>query len=241
MPASCRPPLFSANRCSCPRSIRASRDQQRDRSCEREILHPTKSATRLRGDQNLPPEGCRSGGSVAISGGFSLQPSFPYALKMTYPRARGSPLSQIEAELGSPSVQLRELPGPGPHRQMFMPGPRLVEAEFRNELIHLRVELDDHLVGIIMIAGDVVARRVARGAPDLLYAGGTKTVRRHCMVCGVLELEGDVMKPRLRGADHVDHVVVSVTGEKGRDPLDIVRVAEAKELLVEFDELLAFR
>src|ERR1700738_2888969 len=124
---------------------------------------------------------------------------------------------------------------------MFMPGPRLVEAEFRNELIHLRVELDDHLVGIIMIAGDVVARRVARGAPDLLYAGGTKTVRRHCMVCGVLELEGDVMKPRLRGADHVDHVVVSVTGEKGRDPLDIVRVAEAKELLVEFDELLACR
>ena len=100
-----------------------------------------------------------------------------------------------------------------------MPGPRLVQAELRNELIHLRVKLDDHLVGIIMIAGDVVARRVARRTPELLDPGGTKTVRRHSMVCGVLELESDVMKPRLRGADHVDYVVVSVAGEKGRDAL----------------------
>src|SRR5258708_2533224 len=137
MPAWCRPPLFSANRCSCPRSIRASRDQQRDRSCEREILHPTKSATRLRGDQNRLPEGCRSDGSVAISGGSSLLPSFPYALKMTRPASQGSPLSQIEAELGAPGVQFGELPSPGAHREVFMPGPRLVEAELRNELIHL--------------------------------------------------------------------------------------------------------
>ena len=49
-----------------------------------------------------------------------------------------------------------------------MPRPWLVEAEFRNELIHLRVKLDDHFVGIVVIAGDVVARRVARGAPKLL-------------------------------------------------------------------------
>ena len=47
------------------------------------------------------------------------------------------------------------------------------------------------------------------------------------------------MKPRLRGADHVDHVVVSVAGEKGRDPLDIVGVPEAEEFLVEFHELLS--
>jgi hypothetical protein len=38
------------------------------------------------------------------------------------------------------------------------------------------------------------------------------------MVCGVLELEGDVMKPRLRGADHVDHVVVSVQVRKAAIP-----------------------
>lgn len=108
-------------------------------------------------------------------------------------------------------------------------------------MIHLRVKLDDHLVGIVVIAGDVVVRRVARGAPELLDPGGTKTVRRHCMVRDVLELEGDVMKPRLRCIDNVDHVVVSVAGEKGRDPLDNVRVPEAKEFLVEFDGLLCFR
>src|ERR1700730_282146 len=164
-----------------------------------------------------------------------------YALKMTRPASQGSPLSQVEAELRSPGVQFGELPGPGSHREMFMPGPRLVEAEFRNELIHLRVKLDDHLVGIVVIAGDVVARRVARRTPELLDPGSAKTVRRHCMVGRVLEFEGDVMKPRLRGADHVDHVVVPVAGEKGRDPLDIVGVPEAKELLVEFDELLTFR
>ena len=149
-------------------------------------------------------------------------------------------MSQIEAELRSPGIQLGELPSPGSHREVFMPGPRLVEAEFRNELIHLRVKLDDQLVGIIMIAGDVVARRVARGAPELLDAGGAKTVRRHCVVRGVLELEGDVMKPRLGSIDHVDHVVVSITGEKGCDALDIVRVAAAEEFLVEFAELLSF-
>jgi len=113
----------------------------------------------------------------------------------------GSPPSKIKTEFRSPGVQLGELPGPGSHGQMFVPGPRLVEAEFRDELVHLRVEFDDHPIGIIVITGNVVARRVARGTPQLLDPGGTKTVRRHCMACGVLELEGDVMKPRLRSVD----------------------------------------
>ena len=49
------------------------------------------------------------------------------------------------------------------------------------------------------------------------------------------------MSKIFRRGDHVDHVVVSVAGEKGRNALDIIRVAEAKEFLVEFDELLAVR
>jgi hypothetical protein len=44
-----------------------------------------------------------------------------------------------------------------------MPGSRLMEAEFRNELVHLGIELDYHPVGIIVVTGNVVARRVARG------------------------------------------------------------------------------
>ncbi len=46
-----------------------------------------------------------------------------------------------------------------------MPGSRLMEAEFGNELVHLGIELDYHPVGIIVVTGNVVARRVARGAP----------------------------------------------------------------------------
>ena len=49
-----------------------------------------------------------------------------------------------------------------------MPGSRLMEAEFRNELVHLGIELDYHPVGIIVVTGNVVARRVARGATKLL-------------------------------------------------------------------------
>jgi hypothetical protein len=45
------------------------------------------------------------------------------------------------------------------------------------------------------------------------------------------------MKPRLQSADHV---VVSIAGKEGRDPLDIVGVPGAEESLVEFHELLSF-
>src|SRR4029077_6504326 len=46
------------------------------------------------------------------------------------------------------------------HREIFMPRPRLVDSEFRNECIHLRVELDHPLVRGMMIASQRVARRV---------------------------------------------------------------------------------
>src|SRR5258706_4643014 len=44
------------------------------------------------------------------------------------PHLSGSTSSEIKAEFRSPSVQLGELPGLGPHREMFMPGSRLMEA-----------------------------------------------------------------------------------------------------------------
>ena len=47
------------------------------------------------------------------------------------------------------------------------------------------------------------------------------------------------MRARLRSTDHVDHVVISIAGEKGRNRLDIVGVPEADEFLVEFHQLLS--
>jgi hypothetical protein len=81
------------------------------------------------------------------------------------PHLSGSTRSEIKAEFRSPSVQLGELPGLGPHREMFMPGSRLMEAEFGDELVHLGIKLDYHSVGIIVVAGYIVAGRVPRRAP----------------------------------------------------------------------------
>ena len=70
-------------------------------------------------------------------------------------------------------------------------------------MVYLGIELDDHSVGILIVAGNVMARRVSRRASQLIDPGRPTAVFRHRMICRVLEFEGDMMKPRLRSADHV--------------------------------------
>src|SRR5690349_13314584 len=106
---------------------------------------------------------------------------------MRDPAALGSTRSEIKAEFRSPSVQLGELPGLRPHREMFMPGSRLMEAEFGDELVHLGIKLDYHSVGVIVIAGYIVARHVSRRTPQLIDPVRPKAVCRHRMICRVLE------------------------------------------------------
>ncbi len=50
-------------------------------------------------------------------------------------------------------------------------GSRLMEAEFGDELVHLGIKLDYHSVGIIVVAGYIVAGRVPRRAPELIDSG----------------------------------------------------------------------
>src|ERR1700752_952140 len=96
-----------------------------------------------------------------------------------YPRRlSGSSRCEIEAEFSAPRVQLGELPGLGPHRQMFMPWSGFMETEFRNELVHLGVELDQYLVRIMVVTGNVMACRVPRRTPELVDPRCTKVVRR---------------------------------------------------------------
>ena len=108
-----------------------------------------------------------------------------------------------------------------------MPGPRLVYSELRNEFVHVGVELDHHLVGVVMIAGQVVARGVPRGPPELLDPGCAQRVGGHRMIRVTFEFESDVMDPRFRGRDHVDHVVIAIAGQESRDALNVVGVPEA--------------
>jgi len=89
-----------------------------------------------------------------------------------------------------------------------MPGSRLMQSKLRDELVHLGIELDDQLVRVIVVPGNVVAGCMPRRAPKLVDSSRTKAVRRHGMIGRVLELEGNVMKPRVRSVDDVDHMVV---------------------------------
>src|SRR5437899_11548521 len=81
---------------------------------------------------------------------------------------------EVEAELRPPGVQFGELPGLGLHREILMPRPRLVDTEFRNECIHLRVEFDHHLVGIVMITSQIVTRRIPCWPTELLNTGTSR-------------------------------------------------------------------
>ena len=59
-------------------------------------------------------------------------------------RLTGQPSAggEVEAELCAPRVQFVELPAPGLHRLVLVPGARLLDPELRDEDVHLGVELD---------------------------------------------------------------------------------------------------
>src|ERR1700733_9718804 len=59
------------------------------------------------------------------------------------------------------------------------------------------------------------------------------------MIRVTLEFERDVMDPRFRGRDHVDHVVIAIAGQESRDALNVVGVPEAEKILVELQQPVA--
>jgi hypothetical protein len=77
-----------------------------------------------------------------------------------------------------------------------VPGPGLAHAQFGDERVHFGVELNHHLVGVVAVAGQIVARRVPRGAPELFDAGRAQRVGRDGVVRIPPELEGDMVDPR---------------------------------------------
>src|SRR5271166_5692241 len=79
---------------------------------------------------------------------------------------RTSTCGEVEAELGSPAVQLVEHPAPGLHRKMFMPGPGLEHPELWDERVHLGVELNYHLVGVVVVGAATLWPAVWREGPQ---------------------------------------------------------------------------
>src|SRR5208337_1966930 len=155
-------------------------------------------------------------------------------------RPARSTCGEVEPEVGAPGVQLRESPASGFHRDMFVPGPGLAHPEFRDELVHFGIELDHHLIGVVVVGGHVVARGVPRRAPEKVDAGGAQRIGCAAVLGTFLELVGDVVDPRVRRLHDIDDVVVAIAGEEVRDPRDVVGENEAEKVLEERDQLVAF-
>ena len=151
---------------------------------------------------------------------------------------RSSTRGEVVAELSSPGIQL--VPAPGLHRKMFMPGPGLENPEFWDERVHLGVELNYHLVGVVVVGGHVVARRVARGTPEQIDAGRAQGVGGDGVAGTLPELEGDMVDARFRRLDDVDHVVLPIAGEEVCNPCNVVGEPEAEKVLEESHQLVAF-
>ena len=113
-------------------------------------------------------------------------------------------------------------------------------------MVYLGIELDDHSVGILIVAGNVMARRVSRRASQLIDPGRPTAVFRHRMICRVLEFEGDMMKPRLRSADHVATLAsgrrrVMLTPPATKDGwLGLFSLADLIKATIDDDEALFF-
>src|SRR5579884_3458070 len=88
-------------------------------------------------------------------------------------RLRKNPLQSVSSAMEirqrrrAPDVGLAGFPGFRPLRRVVMPGPRLEIAELLvDHLVELAEELDDLVVRIAVVGGDVVAGAVAQRSPD---------------------------------------------------------------------------
>ena len=100
---------------------------------------------------------------------------------------------------------------------MFVPRPRFAYAELRDERIHFRVELNEHLVGVMVISRHIVPGCVSSRPPKKLYACSAQCIGGDGVVPVILEFERDVMDPRLRYVQDVDDMMLAVA--KLPDPL----------------------
>ena len=57
--------------------------------------------------------------------------------------------------------------------KMLVPGPGLA-SQFGDESVHFGVELNHHFVGVVVVAGQIVTRRMSRGAPELFHPRGAR-------------------------------------------------------------------
>ena len=63
------------------------------------------------------------------------------------------PLRQVENVLSSPGIEFRQFPAFRFHWEVLVPRPRFAHAEFGNEDVHIGIELDKHLIRIVVITG----------------------------------------------------------------------------------------
>src|SRR4249920_1982198 len=97
-----------------------------------------------------------------------------------------------------------------------MPRPRLENIEFRNDHIHIGVELDQKAARVVVIGSEVVARGVPRRTPEDRMAFLRKKIRHIVMRGTAAQLKGEMMKSGLWRSDDIEDVVIVVAGQERR-------------------------
>ena len=120
----------------------------------------------------------------------------------------------------------------------MVPRPRLEIAELLVlHLIELGIELDDVVVGVVVIGRDVVARPVPQRSPDDRNRLLAEQLAGVLDVGEVLHLERDVVHLRLLAGEEVHRVMVRAAAQKREEVLHPVGNPEAEHLRIEFGDL----
>src|SRR5262245_10231336 len=124
----------------------------------------------------------------------------------------------------------------------MVPRPRLeIPKLLVFHLIELAEELDDLLVLVTVIGGDVVSRAVPQGTPDDRNPLLPHHLARVLQMYEILELERDMMKRHVRAAEEVHGVMIRIAAHEAEEVADPIGDAKAEHLLVESDGALDVR
>src|SRR5262245_8218300 len=157
------------------------------------------------------------------------------------------PLSRLRAmkillRTRPPYAGLARRPAFGTLRRVVMPRARLEIAELLVlHLIELAEELDDLVVNVAMIGGDVVPRTVPQWPPDDRHPFLPHDLTRVLQMHEILELEGDMVKRHVGAGEEIHRVMTRIAAHEAEEIADPVGDAKAEDALVECDGALDVR
>src|SRR5207249_8973084 len=126
-----------------------------------------------------------------------------------------------------------------PVRRVPGPGQRLEQSELLVlQLIALAENLDDLIIGIAMVGGGVVPRRMPQRTRDDRYLFLAQHVAGVLKMHEILELEGDVMQLHVGPGEEIHGVMIRVAAHEAEEIPDPIGDTKAEDPLVEGNRAL---